>query len=131
MNENTEMTTRGSTQAQESGDTNYSLRPPVNVCEDADGITLQADMPGVTKDRLRIQVDKDALSVEGDLLFDMPQGMDALYADVRATRYARSFALSSELDVDNIDASLKDGVLTLRVPKRAEVRPRKVEIRVG
>jgi HSP20 family molecular chaperone IbpA len=131
MNENTEMTTRGSTQAQESRDTNYSLRPPVNVFEDADGITLQADMPGVTKDRLRIQVDQDALSVEGDLLFDMPQGMDALYADVRATRYARSFALSSELDVDNIDASLKDGVLTLRVPKRAEVRPRKVEIRVG
>ena len=131
MNENTEMTTRGSTQAQESRDTNYSLRPPVNVFEDADGITLQADMPGVAKDRLRIQVDKDALSVEGDLLFDMPQGMDALYADVRATRYARSFAMSSELDVDNIDASLKDGVLTLRVPKRAEVRPRKVEIRVG
>jgi HSP20 family molecular chaperone IbpA len=131
MNENTEMTTRGSTEAQESRDTNYTLRPPVNIFEDADGITLQADMPGVAKDRLRIQVDKDALSVEGDLLFDMPQGMDALYADVRATRYARSFALSSELDVDNVDASLKDGVLTLRVPKRAEVRPRKVEIRVG
>jgi HSP20 family protein len=131
MNEKTEMTTRGSTEAQESRDTNYALRPPVNIFEDAEGITLQADMPGVAKDRLRIQVDKDALSVEGDLQFDMPQGMDALYADVRATRYARSFALSSELDVDKVDASLRDGVLTLRIPKRAEVRPRKVEVRVS
>ncbi len=88
-------------------------------------------MPGVSKERLRLQVDKDALLVEGDIQFPMPEGMEALYADVRATRYSRSFALSSELDIDGIDASLKDGVLRLRIPKRAEVRPREIEVRVA
>jgi HSP20 family molecular chaperone IbpA len=50
---------------------------------------------------------------------------------VQATRYRRSFALSGELDTERIEASLKDGVLTLRIPKRAEFRPRKVEVRAG
>jgi len=55
--------------------------------------------------------------------------MEALYADVQATRYSRSFGLSSELEPDRIEATLKDGVLTVRIPKRAEYRPRKIEIR--
>ena len=59
----------------------------------------------------------------------MPEGMQPLYADVRSTRYQRSFALSRELDGDNIEASLKNGVLTLRIPKRAEHKPRKIEVR--
>ena len=93
-------------------------------------IVLEADMPGVSKDRLRLQVDKDQLLVEGDIQLTMPEGMEALYADVRATHYSRSFSLSRELETENIDASLKDGVLRLRIPKRAEVRPRKIEVRV-
>jgi HSP20 family protein len=105
------------------------LRPPVDIYEDADGITLMADMPGVSRDRLSIEVDKDMLLVEGDASIDMPEGMEALYADVRSTRYRRSFTLSGELETGQIDASLKDGVLSVRIPKRAEVRPRKIEVR--
>lgn len=131
MSEHTEVTTRESTQPQAAPESTYTLRPPVNIYEDADGITLEADMPGVSKDRLRLQVDKDGLLVEGDVSVPMPQGMDALYADVRATRYSRAFTLSSELDIESIDASLKDGVLWLRIPKREEVRPRKIEVRAG
>lgn len=130
MSEKTDVTTRESTQPSEAREAGHMLRPPVNIFEDAEGITLEADMPGVSKERLRLQVDKDALLVEGDIQFSMPEGLEALYADVRATRYSRSFTLSSELDIDGIDASLKDGVLRLRIPKRAEVRPRKIEVRV-
>jgi hypothetical protein len=50
--------------------------------------------------------------------------------DIRATRYSRS-SLSHELDTENIEASLKDGVLRLRTPKRAEVRPRRIRVSVG
>jgi HSP20 family molecular chaperone IbpA len=107
------------------------IRPPVDVFEDVDGITLIADMPGVSRERLALQVDTDSLTVEGEAKLDMPGGMEALYADVRATRYRRSFALSRELDTDAIDASLKDGVLQVRIPKRAEVRPRRIEVRTG
>jgi HSP20 family protein len=130
MNEKTDMTTRESTEIQESGERVETIRPAVNIFEDLNGITLQADMPGVSKERLELQVDKDQLLIEGDIQFSMPAGMEALYADVRATHYSRSFALSRELETENIDASLKDGVLTLRIPKRAELRPRKIEVRI-
>lgn len=129
MNEKTEMTTRSTTEVEPKQDSGNALQPPVNIFEDADGITLQADMPGVSKERLHLQVDQDSLLMEGEASVSMPEGMQALYADVRSTRYRRSFALSRELDVQHIDASLKDGVLTLRIPKRAEVRPRKIEVR--
>ena len=100
MSEKTDVTTRESTQPQESREAGYVLRPPVNIFEDGEGITLEADMPGVSKERLRLQIDKDSLLVEGDIQFPMPEGLEALYADLRATRYSRSFALSSELDID-------------------------------
>jgi HSP20 family protein len=131
MSEKTEMTTRQSTEAQQRRERTQALRPPVNIYEDADGITLEADMPGVSKEQLQVRVDRDQLLVEGEVQFPMPEGMEALYADVRATRYSRSFAISRELETANIEANLKDGVLRLRIPKRAEVRPRKIEVRVG
>jgi len=131
MSEKTQVTTPEATRAPESGGGTTVLRPSVNVFEDAEGITLEADMPGVAKDRLKVHADRESLLIEGDMQVAMPEGMEALYADVRATRYSRSFALSQELDVENIDASLKDGVLRLRIPKRAEVRPRRIEVRVA
>lgn len=106
-----------------------TLRPPVDIFESDDGITLVADMPGVTRDDLTLQVDGDTLTVEGKATVDTREGMEALYADVRATRYLRSFKLSSELDADAIDAALTSGVLRVQIPKRAEVRPRKIEVR--
>lgn len=107
------------------------LLPPVDIFENSEGITLIADMPGVTKERLAIDVDRDSLVIEGEATFEMPEGIKALYADIQATRYRRDFSLSAELDPDRIEASLKDGVLTLRIPKRAELRPRKIEISEG
>jgi HSP20 family molecular chaperone IbpA len=107
------------------------LRPLVDIFEDAHGITVQAEMPGVSKDRLNIQADRNNLTIEGDAVIDMPAGMEPIYADVQATRYARSFVLSGELETDAIDAKMKDGVLTIRIPKRSEFRPRKIEVRAG
>ena len=121
----------GATEQQERRQTSPDivLRPPVDICEDADGLTIRADMPGVSRERLDIKVDRDALVIEGEVKIDLPENMEALFADVRSTRYRRSFALSRELDVDAIDANLSNGVLSLRIPKRAEVRPRKIEVK--
>jgi HSP20 family molecular chaperone IbpA len=104
------------------------VRTPVDIYEDADGITLQADMPGVARERLELRVDGNSLIIEGDAQIELPENMEALYADVRANRFRRSFALSRELETEKIDANLKDGVLTVRIPKRAEVRPRRIEV---
>lgn len=106
-----------------------ALAPAVDIYEDAHGITVEAELPGVSKDRLNVQADRNSLVIEADAAIDMPPGMEALYADVQATRYRRSFVLSGELETERIEASLKDGVLTLRIPKRAEFRPRKIEVR--
>ena len=108
-----------------------ALRPRVEVFEDAEGITLIADLPGVSSEGLNVQVDKDTLLLEGTADIAMPEGIQALHAEVRSKLYRRSFALSSELDPDAIAAKLKDGVLTLHIPKRAEVRPRRVEVKVA
>jgi HSP20 family protein len=105
------------------------LRPPVDIYETAEGITLQADMPGVDKDRLDLRVEGNSLLIEGTISVAPQEQMTALHADVRSTVYRRSFTLSNELETQKIEAALKDGQLTVRIPKRAELRPRKIEIR--
>jgi HSP20 family molecular chaperone IbpA len=109
----------------------FAMRPPVDIFEDAHGIMVVAEMPGVSKERLNVQADRNSLRIEGEAVIDMPKGMEAIHADVQSTRYARTFVLSGELETDAIDAKLKDGVLTVRIPKRSEFRPRKIEVRAG
>ena len=132
MAERQEVTTGKSGPAQGKGrEDEFVLRPPVDILEDAHGIMVVAEMPGVSKDRLNVQADRNNLLIEGDVVIETATGMEAIYADVQSTRYARSFVLSGELDTEAIDANLKDGVLTIRIPKRAEYRPRKIEVRTA
>jgi len=105
------------------------MRPPVDVFEDTDGLTLLADLPGVSKERLNVRVERDTLIVEGEVQIALSEQMQAVYADIRSTHYERRFALSDELETERIEASLKDGVLTVRIPKRAETKPRRIEVR--
>jgi len=112
-------------------DKTTALLPPVDVLEDENGITLYADLPGVSKDRLGIKVEGDVLLIEGEASVPVPAGLELTYAEVRAPRYRRSFTLSRELDASAIDASLKDGVLTLRIPKTEEAKPRRIEVKAG
>ena len=115
----------------ESAEKLQTLLPPVDVFEDKDGILLLVDMPGVPKDKLELRVDNDTLLIEGDIVPDTPENMEAVYAEVRLSRYRRAFSLSSELDSARIDAQLRDGVLNLRIPKHAHAQPRKIEVKVA
>jgi HSP20 family molecular chaperone IbpA len=108
-----------------------ALLPPIDVYEDETGITLIADLPGVSKERLGVKVNGDNLLIEGDIAVPAPQDMELLYAEMPASSYRRSFILSRELDSSKIEANLKDGVLKLRIPKAEEAKPRRIEIRVG
>jgi HSP20 family molecular chaperone IbpA len=131
MSENTGMQAREPSEMQAARAEEAALLPPVDIYEDAAGITLVADLPGVSRERLSVQVDKDTLLIEGEAAIEMPSEMEALYADLRTTRFRRSFTLSRELQADQIDAQMQDGVLTLKVPKRAELQPRKIQVNVG
>jgi HSP20 family molecular chaperone IbpA len=108
-----------------------TLMPPVNVFEDAAGITLYADLPGVPKDKLNLQVEADTLTIEGELSLDTPEGMEAIHAEIGLARYRRVFTLSKELDSEKISAELRNGVLTLRIPKAEHAQPRRIEVKVG
>lgn len=124
MAENKQATTQPSPQQE------AALFPPVDVVEDANGITLYADLPGVPKDKLHLQVEADTLTIEGEIDLAMPEGMEATHAEVSLPRYRRVFTLSKELDSTKVGAEFNHGVLTLRIPKAEHAQPRKVEIKV-
>jgi HSP20 family protein len=108
------------------------LLPRANILEDAHGVTLLVEMPGVSKDSLQLHCDNQSLVVTGDIEIDMPQEMDSLYADLQTRRYRREFSLSGEqLDTESISAALDNGMLKVEIPKRSELRPRKIEVRTG
>ena len=98
-----------------------ALLPPVNVIEDKEGITLYADLPGVPKEKLKLQI-------EGELALDVPEGLEVTHAEVGLPIFRRVFTLSKELDPNKISAELANGVLTLRIPKAEYAQPRRIQI---
>lgn len=108
-----------------------AMLPAVNVIEDSTGITLYADMPGVPKGNLDIRVESENLIVEGALGLNMPDGMEAVHAEVGLPRYRRVFTLSRELDSEKISAEFENGVLRLRIPKAEHAQPRKITVQAG
>jgi HSP20 family protein len=107
-----------------------TLLPPVDIVEDGTGITLIADLPGVGRDDLAIAVDGRSLTIEAPLRLGEASSLTSVYAEVRANHFRRSFELSSDLDTAKIDAGLHDGVLTLRIPKLEQAKPRRIDVRV-
>lgn len=108
-----------------------ALLPPVDVIEDAGGITLWADLPGVPKDRLSLQVEGDTLSIEGELALAVPEGMEASHVEVNLPRYRRVFTLSRELDPAKVEAKFEHGVLRLRIPKAEHAQPKRIEVQIA
>lgn len=108
-----------------------AMLPPVDVVEDASGITLWADLPGVPKDKLNVRVEADTLTIEGEVSLPLAQGMEASYAEVQLPRYQRVFTLGQELDSDKASAEFRNGVLKLHIPKAEHARPRRIEVQAG
>jgi HSP20 family protein len=109
----------------------HALIPPVDIVENDHGITLLADMPGVSKERLNVRVDGDTLTIEGSAEVQVPQKLELLHSEVRNPYFRRTFTLSRELDPAKIEASMRDGVLSLHIPKAEEARPRRIEVQVA
>jgi HSP20 family protein len=108
-----------------------ALLPAVDIVENELGITLLADMPGVSKERLTVKVDGDNLTIEGAAQVAVPEKLELLHSEIRNPYFRRSFTLSRELDPSKIEANLRDGVLRLHIPKAEEARPRRIEVSVG
>jgi len=131
MNDKTDVTTREREAGAAQQRNDAAMLPPVDVFEDATGITLKADLPGVPKDKLQVRVEADVLTIEGEISLPVPQGMEASHVELQLPRYRRSFTLSKELDADQVGAEYRHGVLTLRIPKAQHAQPRKIEVQVA
>ena len=106
-----------------------ALVPAVDILEDEHGITLRADLPGVSSENLSIAVDGDRLTIEGKVELGESQRLQAIYAEIRVAQYRRTFVLSRDLDASKIDAAIRNGVLTLTVPKAEQAKPRRIAVR--
>lgn len=131
MSDNQPVTTSAHAAAGPDHDQQRAALPAVDVFEDVSAITVLADMPGVPREQLDVRVEGDALWIEGGVQAQAPDGLEPVYAEVRVPRYRRSFTLSRELDTSRIEANLKDGVLTLRIPKQAHAQPRRIAVTAG
>jgi len=108
-----------------------TLTPPVDVIEDANGITLYADLPGVNRDKLHLQVESDTLTIEAQADLSVPEGLTSSHTEVGLARFRRVFTLSKELDTERVSAELAQGVLTLRIPKAPHAQPRRIEVQTA
>ena len=135
MSDNTNVTK--SKQASDTGKTSQAqdmskraVVPAVDIVERESGITLFADMPGVSKERLSVNVDSDSLTIEGQAQIDVPENIGLVHSEVRTPLFRRTFTLSRDLDPTRIEATLKNGVLQMHIPKAEEARPKRIEVKV-
>jgi HSP20 family protein len=102
--------------------------PVTDIFETDQALTMILEMPGVDKDSVDARVENDILSIEGQVDLSKYQGLAPLYIEYNVGNYARSFQLSSKIEQDGITAELKDGVMTLVLPKAEKAKPRRISV---
>ena len=103
--------------------------PATDIYEAEGALTVILEMPGVEKSNVSIHVEDGALNVEGRLDLAKYRGLQPLYTEYNIGHYSRSFRLSSKIDQSKIAAEMKDGVLSLKLPKIEEAKPRTIEVK--
>jgi HSP20 family protein len=104
-------------------------RPPVDIYESADTLVLMADLPGVIKESLEVRVEDAVLTIQAKASHAAPG--DLIYREYDLTGFFREFQLNEEIDRQKVSAELKNGVLTLYLPKKEKAKPRQIEVKVN
>jgi len=107
------------------------LTPPVDIFEDAQALTVLADMPGVAPGHLTIDLHEGVLTITGHTATPEAPNEAAVLREYQAGTFQRSFTLSETIDQERIQATLKNGVLRLRLPKAERAKPRQIAIQTG
>lgn len=103
--------------------------PPVDIVEEKDNLFLVADMPGVDEHSLDITLDKNVLTIYGTVEPEMPENHRLVSAEYGIGDYQRTFTLSDEIDREKIEATVKNGVLRLTLPKAETAKTRKIPVK--
>jgi HSP20 family molecular chaperone IbpA len=105
--------------------------PPIDIHEGADGLVLEADLPGVPEGQLSIQLEDNVLSLFARASAPAPEGARVLHEEYRPGDFYRSFILSDEVERSKISAEVKNGVLRLNLPKAERAKTRRIEIKTS
>jgi len=102
--------------------------PSTDIYENEEELVVVVEVPGVAREDVAINVENDQLSISARLNFDKYDNYQPVYTEYNVGNFTRNFHLSNKIDSSAIDAKMKDGVLTLRLPKIPEAKPRKVKV---
>ncbi len=102
--------------------------PSTDIYEHEEELVVVVEVPGVAREDVAINVENDQLSISARLNFDKYANYQPVYTEYNLGNFTRSFHLSNKIDSSAIDAKMKDGVLTLRLPKIPEAKPRKIKV---
>ena len=105
-----------------------SFVPNTDITENADGLVITMDIPGVKKDNVKIHLDKNILEIEAIIDFEPYKDLKPVYTEYQIGNYTRRFTLSNTIDTEKIIADLENGVLSLTLPKLPEAQPRRIQI---
>lgn len=108
-----------------------SPAPMFDTQQDADAYHVTTELPGFTEKDIKLDVHKGVVTVSGERVNNLPEGFRAAHRERGVVKFSRSLRLPDEVDEENIKASLKDGVLSIDLPKRPEVKPRQIPIKAS
>lgn len=106
-----------------------SIAPAVDIYENEDEILLYADMPGATKDNISVNIDNGTMVLSG--MRKLVTSGAVTWEEFSDVQYRRTFSVPQTIDIDKVDAQLKDGVLQLHLPKSEAAKPKRIEIKAG
>ena len=117
--------------AQEATTPTRAFLPTADIFETDNALTVILEMPGVNKDDIDVSVENGLVTVEGKINFGKYEGLQPIYSEYNIGPFRRSFRISSRIDQDKIGAEMRDGVITLTLPKAEEAKPRRIEVKSG
>jgi len=106
-----------------------SWRPLVDIYETEDSIIIEAELAGMAKEDVDVEINDNVLSIKGERKIDTEKAEDNYYRRERLTgKFLRAFSLPMDVDIEKISAKFKDGILMLEVPKPDEKKPKKINV---
>jgi len=113
---------------QESTSSGTNFLPVTDIFETPEALRVVLEMPGVGKNSVEVSVENNVLTIIGRIDFSNYKGLQPLYTEYNIGHYSRSFRLSNEIEQEGIKAELKDGVITLVLPKAERAKPRRIKV---
>jgi len=112
--------------------TSGTFVPAVDIYEDQNSLNLKLEVPGIAEKDLDIQLENNTLTVRGERKFEAEEKEENFHRiERRYGSFARSFTLPTTVDTDNVQASCENGILTIKLAKRAEAKPKQIKVTVG